>query len=75
MTPDPEASRYRLYAVGRDGVRHLSDTSKEGIGVALVQHVEDGEFEHGERLGIKDQTFEELTGTWLVNPWAPGDRP
>jgi hypothetical protein len=70
MPHDPELSRYRLYRLDRLGELHLlSETSKEGIGTALVQHTEDGDIGPNDRIGILDRPFGNR-GTWLVSPYA-----
>lgn len=71
MTPDPEQTRYRIYARRQGELELLAETSKEGIGTALVQLHEDGEFETGESVGVLDRVEGRL-GTWIVNPFTTG---
>lgn len=71
MPFDPEASRYRLYRLRFGVLRLLSETSKEGVGTALVQHIEDGDFvPQRDRFGLLDRPDPDAEGVWIVNPWT-----
>lgn len=77
--PHPSGDdRYAIYAVipalSRSGARadrsrrRLCETSRDGIGTALVTMRDDGEIGDDTRVGI----FDRLERTWIVNPWAKG---
>lgn len=66
---EDESDRYGIYTRSRAGERReLSQTSREGIGVAIVCHFEDGDITSDDPVGILDRKFR----TWIVNPWASG---
>lgn len=74
--PHPSGDdRYAIYAVGAmrddDGGRprhRIAETSRDGIGLALVTLRDEGEYGDDSRIGI----FDRETRTWIVNPWAKG---
>lgn len=70
-----EESRYGIYVLRPGSSRRLlpaflSSTSKQGIGVALVEHRADGDIDDQTPVGILDG-FE---ARWLVNPFAKGEK-
>lgn len=72
VVPRDEANRYRLYSVGRSGMRLLA-TGPDGasIGTALVVLRAEGEFTEEDRVGILDTLArEDLGGRWIANPFA-----
>jgi hypothetical protein len=71
VTPDPQDTRYHVYVLREGELIALSSTSKDGLGTALVQHFEDGEFGHDASIGILDR-LEGGKGRWIANPWAGG---
>lgn len=61
---------YGTYTVGtRLAPALLSSTSKEGIGVAIVEHRADGDITDQTPVGILDG----IEGRWVVSPYARGD--
>lgn len=71
MTPDPNDTRFRIYRLRAAELELLAETSKEGVGTALVQLVEDGEYGRHDAVGVLDRLEGEV-GTWIVNPFATG---
>ncbi len=72
-----EESRYGIYVLRRAASRLpryrlipalLSSTSKEGIGVALVEHRADGDIDDQTPVGVLDG----IEGRWVVSPYAKG---
>lgn len=69
--------RYAIYAVAvrlaaslpRDErQRRICETSRDGIGLALVTLREEEQITNDSRVGI----FDRLDRVWIVNPWAKG---
>jgi hypothetical protein len=58
--------RYAIYAASREGTyrRRIAETSRDGLGAALVTLADEGEF-LGYRIGI----FDRHRRLWIVNPF------
>lgn len=71
-----DLDRYALYTVRDHGRTRLAETSLDGIGLALVTLLAEGEFgPDGERTPFG--LFDRRDRYWVVNPWTrrKGDRP
>lgn len=67
-----EGREYRIYVL-RDGQPQLlGETSKDGVGTALVTLFNDGEWNDDDRVGILFREHEDETGIWIVNPFGVG---
>lgn len=65
-----QEERYRIYTLAHD-LRCIAATETlEAIGPCLDQLRKEEQITHNTRVGIKD----DVTRTWLVNPFGKGDR-